>query len=118
MRIPIRARWSLFRQRVILTVRWWFRLDIDTIKEQQVRSELDNLRAVDDAQLQTMQTVAGLLQQFEARLSWYEQHIPRMRDLKRQYDREQLRLKMASPDKAQALQDGILAMPQPNGSPN
>lgn len=122
MKIPLKARWSLFRQGLILRARYAFSLDIDQIREQQQAAQIAQLRAVDDAALKTMQTMTGLLKQFEARLSFYEQNIPRMRMLKQQWDRAQLAgasyaisRAQADPEREQALNDGVLHVPPTNG---
>lgn len=115
MKIPLKARWSLFRQRLILRMRYALRIEIDDINEHARATELRQLHEVDTAQLKTMQNIAGLLQQFEARLSWYEQNIPHMRQLRRQWDQEQSRLRRVDPERAQALQNGVLHVPPSNG---
>jgi hypothetical protein len=117
--MSLRARVSLIRQRILLTLRYWFRLPIDDIKERQLALQFEHLEQVNQAQLKTMQSMAGLISQLDARLALYEKNIPRMRQLRQQYDREQQKLRMAgsSPERAQALSDGILAMPQMNGRP-
>lgn len=117
--MPFKARISLYRQRILLTLRYWFRLPIDEIKEQQIAIQFQHLEEVNQAQLKTMQSMAGLIGQLDAKLALYEKNIPRMRSLRQQYDREQQRLRMSTPERSQALNDGVLAMPQPsNGRAN
>lgn len=83
-RLPFRVRLSLLRQRIILTVRWWFRLPIDEIREQQLDTMLQSLRQ----ESESLTEAVRLMKSMNARLAYYEQHIPRMRELRRQYDLE------------------------------
>ena len=71
-RLPLRARVSQLHQRMLLTLRWWFRLPIDDVREQH-RQSLD--QQVHDA----LQNMAAILNQVNARLHWYETRDPRLR---------------------------------------
>jgi hypothetical protein len=105
-KIPLRARISIWRQRIIIFLRFLlrpiYRLPIDDLKEQ-------NQDAFNQQALDTIRTLARVSNQMQARLQWYETHIPRMRELKREFDQEQARLKTETNGDPADLANGILA---------
>lgn len=107
--IPLRARLSLLRQRAILTVRWWFRLPIDEIKERHTQAQIDALSGIIQQQVEAINTMVNVLNGLTARLALYEREIPRMRELRRGFDLEQagIRAKKTNGD----AHNGILTMP-------
>jgi hypothetical protein len=112
-KIPWRAKLSLLRQRIILTIRWWFRLPIDDIKEQHTQAQIDGLVALAQQQNDTIKTLVRISNQMQARLIWYERHVPRMRDLKREFDREQARLAVETNGESIDASNGILPVKRP-----
>lgn len=91
-KIPLRARFSFLRQRIILTVRYWFRLPIDDVKEQMTQAQIAGLVELNTKHLETIRTLVSVSNSMQKRLQFYEANIPRMRALKREYDAEQERL--------------------------
>lgn len=86
---------------------------MDGIRERAIQDQFDSLTELNDKQLQTVQTLVRILSQFEARLSWYEKHIPRMRELKRQFEQEQRKLQQLVPESSEEkrrLSDGIVGV--------
>lgn len=113
---PLRAQLSLLRQRIILTLRWLlrplYRLPIDDIKDQQIQNQIEFLNDLNKKALETITTMSRALSQVDARVRFYETHIPRMRELRRKFEQEQQKLRdMANGDaKAEAtrLEHGIV----------
>lgn len=110
-----RTRLKLFRQRIILTIRWWFRLEIDDIREQQVQTQIDGLVELNQQANEALASFLNITRNLQARLQLYEKEIPRMRDLKRQYDLEQAGLAKPHIEAAEARESGILTLPARNG---
>jgi hypothetical protein len=103
---------SLYWQRAILTVRWWFRLPIDDIKEQHTQAQIDGLVALHQKQMETIQTLARVSNNQQRRLQFYERNIPKMRELKAQFDREETALDRETRERHE---HGLLLVPS-NGS--
>ena len=100
--LPLKVWLSLLRQRAILLLRYLFRLPIDRIREEQSERNTATLFENQKYLLQVLTTQQKVIGQMNLRLQHYEQHIPRMRDLRREFDREQQ--KPTDPD----LANGIL----------
>lgn len=98
--LPFRARLSIIRQRIILKVRSWFHLIIDDIKDQQTQGQIDMLFSVVEQQAQAINQMINVMNGLTARLSLYEREIPRMRDLRRQFDLAQSGLDQIGPTKS------------------
>lgn len=112
-----RTRRSLdaLRTRIILTIRWCFRVEIDEIKERIVQDQIDGLVQLNQKGNEAMQTILRLTKNLEARLQLYENEIPRMRELKRQYDLEQQGLADGFKEIQRRRESGILTLPKTNG---
>lgn len=80
--LPWRARLRFFRQRLILTVRWWFRLPIDDLRDR--RSE--SLVLISQQIMALTTQLISVSNNMQQRLQYYEQNIPRMRELKVKFD--------------------------------
>lgn len=114
---PLRARLSLLRQRIILTARWFLRpfyhLPIDDLKPQAVQNELAYLNDLNKKALETITTLSKALSQVDARLKLYEKNIPRMRDLRKQWEREQQKFRDSAGSESKEAHErhehGILA---------
>lgn len=116
--MPFRARLSQWRQKVILTARWCFHLEIDDIKERGVQAQINGLVELNEKANETIKTLVRITAQMQARLKLYEQNIPRMRELKHRYDREQAVLEMQASggvDRSD-MANGILPMRRPISS--
>lgn len=87
--IPLRARLNFWRQRIVLTVRWVFRLPVDDIRDRQLATMVQTLERESEA----LATACDLMKSIESRLRYYEEHIPRMRELKRSLELEEIGLK-------------------------
>lgn len=96
---PVRShsqRWlTRLRTRIVLLVRWWFRLEIDDLKERQAQGQIDALFQINKQMAEAVETVVRISNQMQARLQLYEREIPRMRELKRHFDLEQAGLRAA-----------------------
>lgn len=118
VKTPWRAKLSQLRQRTILTLRYFlrpfYRLPIDDYREQRIRRELDGLAVLGEKQLETIQTMTRIVKQLQTRLQWYETHIPRMRELKREYDVAQSVAARKANAGAEDLENGILAPKRPS----
>lgn len=116
-RFPIRAQLSLLWQRSVLTVRWLFRIPIDDIRDQQLDAALKGLMQNNRNFFDGLDTLIAVSNQMQRRLLFYEANIPRMRDLKREFDRQEEALSKAvqSPKREAGadLENGIL--PRSNG---
>lgn len=89
-RIPFRARVSILHQRIILFLRYLFRLPVDELRAAQ-RLNLDKQIA------ETLRSTAAVLNQLNARLSWYEARVPRIREEYRAFrDHEQRLMEKAA----------------------
>lgn len=115
-RVPFRARFVQFRQRLILRVRFWFRLPIDDVKEyldaQEKQATLANQQRVAEVLDAQTQAIAYLSE----RLKFYEKHIPRMRELKRTFEVEYAAKKNRPKEEQQMLDHGVLPMRPTNGA--
>lgn len=109
--LPLRARLSQWRQRIILTLRWWFRLPIDDLKEYQTKAQFDAILNVVEQQAKAINQMINALNGLTARLLLYEREIPRIRDLRRQFDLEQAGIK-ARQTNGHAHENGILTLPE------
>lgn len=89
-RQSIRTRATALRHRLILTIRWWFRLPIDDLKEQRAKLEQDALQAIVQQQAEAINGMIRILNDLHQRLSTYEAEIPRMRELKRGLELEKV----------------------------
>jgi hypothetical protein len=75
--IQLRAKWSLFRQRILLTIRWRFRLPIDDIHDQTIaglRRDVDALASALVTSNTIANTAAALTHELNERLKFYERH--------------------------------------------
>jgi len=110
--LPIRAQLSFIRQRIVFPIRMWFRLPSDEFREQQLEGRFDYLIELAKRQQEAIQTLTRISNQMQARLQWYETHIPRMRELKREFDREQETLLsltgQESKEASERLRHGVL----------
>lgn len=68
-KIPLKARISFFHQHVMLRLRYLFRLPIDTVRERR-------RQAIDRQVAETLQNMAAIMNQMNARLHWYETRVP------------------------------------------
>lgn len=108
--LPWKAWKSLFRQRFILRIRWWFRLESDDIKERNTQQQINGLLQLNDAANSTIQSLSRIVENMHQRLSLYEKEMPAMRRLKRQFDLEQAGLRSKAAATREDLSNGILPM--------
>lgn len=104
----MRAQLSLLHQRIILTFRFWFRLPIDDIKDEQMRQQFALFAEVNDRQVDAVQDLTKLVHSLHKRVEFYEQHIPRMRDLRRQFELQRLGVSTGATERQDDLEHGIL----------
>lgn len=106
-----RTQLSFSRQRIILAFRFWFRLPIDDVREQQEKLQSDALLQVVQHQTEAINSMINVMNGLTARLSLYEREIPRMRDLRRAFDLEQAGIKAAHTN-GNGNGHGILSLPE------
>lgn len=100
----------------MLRLRFAFRLPIDDVKDEYIeRREQDIQRLYTNQQkiFETLESLAAVSNQMQSRVSYYEKRDPGLRELRKNWEREQERLKGAVQD-AQA--SGILSLPGRNGN--
>jgi hypothetical protein len=94
--LPFKAQLSLLHQRIVLTLRWAFRLPIDQLKEERIEARFDALLELANQQSQTISKLVETSNNMQRRLQHYEQNIPRMRELKQQLNKEDIGIRKAS----------------------
>jgi response regulator RpfG family c-di-GMP phosphodiesterase len=87
--LKLRVKKLFWRQNLIARTRWYFRLPIDEIRDQQMDTLFTALQQESDS----LKEALDLMKKMSARLRYYEEHIPRMRELKRQFELEALGVK-------------------------
>lgn len=93
-----------FRLRLILTLRYWFHLPQDDIKEKHLRDEIEGLVKLNEGSVKTVASLTRVVQQLQLRLAFYETHISRMGTLRAQFEREQ---KAGRESAVQSMNDGV-----------
>lgn len=112
---PARVVYRQARRKFIVWLRNLFKLDEDLIRDQLLEKSLTDINALAAAFAEMLKQDAlhvRLTQRMSARLNYYEQNVPRLRDLRKKYEREQqqkadeFRAKTGMPD-----ENGIRAHP-------
>lgn len=91
--LPIRARILLFKQRLIVTLRFWFRLPTDDMRDTALQHDLHGLLENQKVLEKMVDTQKQMLLELGSRLQYYEEKVPRLRDLKRQREGEVAQLR-------------------------
>lgn len=102
MKTPFKARLSQIYQRARLTLRYWLRLPIDDIREQQ-RVRLDQHI------LQTLQNESAVINQMQARLHWYEMRVPLLKKEYKAFTAYEKKLMQAEKERQQAFKELVEA---------
>lgn len=114
---PLKARLSLLRQQIILTLRYYlrpfYRIPMDDIKEQQIEQWIGNLMQNDRNFLEQLNKLIEVSNQMQSRLSYYEKRDPSLAELRKRWEHEQKRLAGAIRD---AHESGILTLTPSNGN--
>lgn len=104
LRARFRARLIYLRQRIIIQIRWWFRLPIDELRDADLRESLRIQRELSDMMGKTV----ALLNHANKRLKLYEDKIPRMRDLRRQFDKDEKEKQKNGKAQKERLEHGVM----------
>lgn len=99
--------YRLKRQRVILTVRGWFRIPQDDVRDQIV----DGLRRDLNSLAQALNETVRTLNSANDRLTYYELNVPNIKGAKRLYDKA-LRKAIREHEKARAKANAALPDPK------
>lgn len=98
-KIPFRDRIYLWRRTIVIAIRKAFVLEEDLFRDQLIlglRRDFNELADAYTEQLRQNTELTKLAQQTSKRLAYYEEHIPRMRELSQHYEQEQMGIRKPS----------------------
>lgn len=93
-----------FRVRLILTIRYWFHLPQDDLKDQRLREEIEGLVKLNAESVKAVRSLTMIAQQLQLRLAFYETHMPRLRELRRRYEAQSASARRAA---KQSMDNGV-----------